>query len=146
MLPYYRWSLTAGRPIRGYPGQLEHLGHHLLRRRLDLGLQQKQAAEVLGTGAWNLRNWETNRHEIEIRFMPAVIAFLGYDPLPKPRTRGEAVRHARTVRGWSRRKVGRAAGVDEATVRRIEADTPGLARKPLQRVMETLGIANTPRP
>jgi hypothetical protein len=140
VLPYYRWSLATARPIPGYPDALEHLGHHLLKRRLDLGLQQKQAAKILGTGAWNLRNWETGRHGIQNWYYPRVIQFLGYNPLPSAATQGEAVRRERLTRGWSRRRVGREAGVDEATVRRIEADTPRLARKPLQRVLRTLGI------
>lgn len=140
MLPYYRWQLSATKPIPGYPNRLEHVGHHVLKRRLDLDLQQKQTAHILGTNPWNLRNWETGRHAIAIRFFPAIIAFLGYNPLPEPRTRGEAVRRERVIRGWSRRRVGRQAIVDEATVRRIEADTLHLARMPLGRVLRVLGI------
>lgn len=139
-MPFYRWSLTAARSIRGYPGVLEHLGHHLLKRRLDLGLQQKEAAEILRTGAWNLRNWETGRHGIRIWYYPRVIHFLGYNPLPAPTTRGRMVSRERLTRGWSRRRLGREADADEATVRRIEADKPGLARKPLERVLRALGM------
>jgi DNA-binding XRE family transcriptional regulator len=116
------------------------LGHHILKRRLDLGLQQKQAAMILGTGAWNLRNWETGRHGVQTWYYPRIIEFLAYNPLPPAQTRGQAVRRERMSRGWSRRRVGREAGVDEATVRRIEADTVGLARKPLVRVLRALGI------
>ena len=141
-MPFYRWSLTTAKPIPCYPEVLEHLGHHLLKRRLDLGLQQKQVAKLIGTGAWNLRNWETGRHVIHNSFYPRVIQFLGYNPLPQAETRGQAVRRERLSRGWSRRRLGRAAGVDEATVRRIEADAAGLARKPLLRVLKALRIAS----
>jgi len=140
-LPFYRWSLTAAKPIPGYPRELRHVGDHLIKRRLDLGLQQKQAAKILGTGTWNLRNWETGRHGIQNCHYPRVIRFLGYNPIPPAETRGQAVRRERLSRGWSRRRVGREAGVDEATVRRIEYDTAGLARKPLIRVLKALGIS-----
>jgi len=138
--PTFRWSLHTARPIPDYPDVLAHVGHHLLRRRLELGLQQKEAAKILGTGAWNLRNWETGRHGIQNWYYPKVIRFLGYNPLPAATTRGQEVRRERLSRGWSRRRLGREAGVDEATVRRIEADTPRVALKPLQGVLRTLGI------
>jgi len=47
-LPFYRWCLTAVKPILGYPRELRHLGDHLVKRRLDLGLRQKEAARRLG--------------------------------------------------------------------------------------------------
>jgi ribosome-binding protein aMBF1 (putative translation factor) len=50
------------------------------------------------------------------------------------------VSRERLTRGWSRRRLGREADADEATVRRIEADKPGLARKPLERVLRALGM------
>ena len=144
-LPFYRSSLTTARPIPGYPDTLEHVGHHLLKRRLDLGLQQKEAAIILGTEAWNLRNWESGRHGIQNWYYPRIIEFLGYNPLPAATTRGQTVRRERLARGWSRRRLGREAGADEATVRRIEADTPASARKPLQRVLRTLNLERATR-
>lgn len=102
-MPFYRWSVSAGRPIPGYPRELRHIGDHLLKRRLDLGLQQKAAAKRLRTGAWNLRNWETNRHAIHMQFYPAIIEFLGYNPLPAATTRGEAIRRAKGANRDNRR-------------------------------------------
>jgi hypothetical protein len=61
---------------------LEHIGHHILKRRLAIRLQQKEAAKLLETNAWTLRNWETGRRKAEVRFYPAIISFLVYDPLP----------------------------------------------------------------
>jgi hypothetical protein len=93
-LPFYRWHLSTARPIPGYPEEIRHIGHQLLKRRLDLGMQQRRAARILGTGAWNLRNWESGRHKIEIRFYPAIIEFLGFarSPLRPPR-RSRSVEH-----------------------------------------------------
>jgi len=76
-LPFYRWSLTARIPIRGYPSTLDHIGQHLLKRRLDLGFQQKEAARRLGVHPGGLENWEYGRTSPADRFMPAVIRFWG---------------------------------------------------------------------
>lgn len=78
--------------------------------------------------------------ESQIWYYPRIIQCLGYNPLPVATTRGEAVRRERVARGWSRRRVAQEPRVDEATVRRIEAATPGLARRPLARVLRTLNV------
>jgi len=49
----------------------------------------------MGLDPESLENWETNRTRIAVRFFPALIAFLGYNPLPEARTRGEEVRRRR---------------------------------------------------
>jgi site-specific DNA recombinase len=64
------------------PDQLHTLGDHLLRRRLALKLLQRQVAEQLGVDKTSIYNWETNRTEPGIHYMPAIIRFLGYNPLP----------------------------------------------------------------
>ena len=140
-LPFYRWSLAAQTPIPGYPATLEHVGHHILKRRLDLGLREKEAARRLGVHPGGLENWEHGRTKPADRLMPAVIRFLGYNPSPAPRTMGERVAYERIARGWSRRRLASKAFVDEATVRRIEKDTPRLACRPVLAVLTALEIA-----
>jgi len=137
-LPFYRWSLAVQRPIRGYPADLQHIGHHILKRRLDLGLRQKDAARRLGVHPGGLENWEFGRTTPADRFMPSVIRFLGYNPSPQPRTLGERVAFQRAARGWSRKKLAAHASVDKATVRRIEEDTPRLARRSVVAVLAAL--------
>lgn len=138
--PSFRFKLEAWRPIEGYPDALKHIGDHLLKRRLDLGMNQKTAAERLGTNAWSLRNWETNRRKVEARFYPAIIAFLKYNPLPKPATLGDAVRRERVSRGLSRKSLALQAGVDEATVKRLELDVLRMSRNSTERVLRLLGL------
>jgi DNA-binding XRE family transcriptional regulator len=107
---------------------LEHLGDHILSRRLDLGLTRKRAATVLGTNGWTLKHWEKNlKSRIEVRFYPAILSFLGYNSMSATITQGEAIRRERVRRGWSRKHVAQVAGVDEPTVRRLEADVPRTA-------------------
>jgi hypothetical protein len=67
-LPFYRWQLVAARPIPGYPESLDHLGHHLLKRRLDLGLEQREVARRLGLTTGGLQNWEHARTIPALRF------------------------------------------------------------------------------
>ena len=78
--------------------------------------------------------------------MPAVIRFLGYNPSPTPKTIGDRVTRARIARGWSRKRLAAAGSVDEATIRRIEEDTPRLARRPVLAVLAALGLADRSAP
>lgn len=98
---------------------------------------------MLGTGAWNLRNWEAGRHGVEVRFLPAITRFLGYCPLPAATNQGESIRRARMARGWSRKRLAATARVDEATVRRIEESAPRLTRRPIHAVRLALQIEQT---
>lgn len=132
--------MTAKRPLPGYLAKVEHIGHHILKRRLDLGLQQKQAARQIGVHPGCLENWEYGRTTPADRFMPAVIQFLGYNPLPSPSTTGERIAYARAACGWSRKRLARLADVDEATVRRIENNSAHVGRRVIVAVRRALGI------
>ena len=59
------------------------LGDHLRRRRIELGLYQKDVATRLGVTTSTVWNWE-NRGSVDLRFTPRVIEFLGYNPTPQP--------------------------------------------------------------
>ena len=50
------------------------------KRRLDLGLLQREIAARLGVTESTVTNWELNRTSPKIRFLPSIIALLGYDP------------------------------------------------------------------
>ena len=54
------------------------MGDHLRKRRLDLGLLQREVAEQIGVDAMTICNWEKQRTVPEIRCMPRIIEFLGY--------------------------------------------------------------------
>lgn len=139
-LPCCQTTLAAAIPNHGYPKQLNHLGDHLLKRRLDLGLSRKAAAAAMLLDPESLENWEKNKTTPAVRFFPKLIEFLGYVLLPDPGTRGEAIARERICRGLSRKALARLAGVDEATVRRLEANRPRTAIRPMQAVCQFLGI------
>lgn len=81
---------------------------------------------------------------LDVRFYPKIIQFLGMNPLPVPTTRGEAIMRERLSRGWSRKYLAKIAGVDEATVRRLEVDRPRLAQRPTTAVVLALGLGRSP--
>jgi transcriptional regulator with XRE-family HTH domain len=146
-LPFCHFKLTASKPrSAAYPKELKGLGEHLRKRRLDLGLLQREVAERLGADLKTIANWEGQRSEPTFRHFPALLAFLGYDPRPEGRTFGERLYRARTARGLSHRDLARLIGVDESTVWKWEdgrhRPTSGLlARLPavLPKIVEKVG-------
>jgi transcriptional regulator with XRE-family HTH domain len=75
-------TLRGRKPRPGYPEEPSTVGEHLKKRRLDLGLRQKDVAGELGVNFKTYENWEQGKYEPATRFLPAVIGFLGYDPSP----------------------------------------------------------------
>jgi DNA-binding transcriptional regulator YiaG len=71
------------------PEQLHTLGDHLRRRRLTLKLPQEKAAKQLGVGRASLHHWEQDRQKPGAASIPAIVKFLGYNPLPAPQIGAE---------------------------------------------------------
>ena len=97
------------------------LGEHLRQRRHELRLYQKDVAKTLGINPWTLIGWEADRKMPAMRFWPRIIKFLGYDPFPEPSTLGGRLCAARRRLGLSQEKMAQMLGVDEGTVRLVEA-------------------------
>jgi DNA-binding transcriptional regulator YiaG len=81
------WSRTYRLDSRNSgPDELHTLGDHLRRRRLTLKLPQEQAAKQLGVGRASLQHWEQDRQKPGAASLPAIVKFLGYNPLLIPRS------------------------------------------------------------
>jgi DNA-binding transcriptional regulator YiaG len=65
-------------------------------------------------------NWEANASKPEIRYMPAIINFLGYDPLPQANTLAEQLVRQRTRLGLSQKESAERLGVDPSTLAKWE--------------------------
>jgi transcriptional regulator with XRE-family HTH domain len=105
------------------PEKLETVGDHLRRRRLVSKLLQRQVAEQLGVDPDTLRNWEGNRVQPQFRFIPAIIRFLGYNPLSPPPTNGglgERLVSYRKLLGISQKDLAGQLEVDPCTLARWE--------------------------
>ncbi len=100
---------------------------------------QRDIAVRVGADETSVWNWETGRNEPELKFIPAIIAFLGSDPLPVPRTiAGHLVRY-REARGWSQKRLAHELAVDPTTLSRWELGKKQLYGPFLRRVNALLG-------
>ena len=91
------------------------LGQHLRKRRLLLNLTQKEVAEALGISPFTVLNLEKDRTESPMRIYPALMQWLGYDPVPAPLTLQERMRAARRAKGWTIKEAANRLGIDPAT-------------------------------
>src|SRR3977135_2698991 len=90
------------------PEKLETVGDHIRRRRLTLKLLQRQVAQQLGVNHATITNWETNSAQPTLKYMPAIIKFRGYNPLPPPPTGlGERLVRCRTTLGITQSELAR---------------------------------------
>jgi DNA-binding XRE family transcriptional regulator len=87
VLPFCSVVLVAKKPkSEAYPTSLDTLGDHLRKRRLNLGMLQRQVAEVLGVDTTTITNWEKNRCSPSARMLPRIWRFLGFSRLPREPT------------------------------------------------------------
>ena len=116
-LPFIHISLTGSKPKSSeYPKELKTLGEHLRKRRLDLNLLQKQVGQRIGGSVSDVWNWENNRVSPAVKFIPAIIAFLGYNPMAKPEALPEQLVWYRKGKGWTQRVFAEDLGVDQSTL------------------------------
>ena len=88
-----------------YPASPSTLGEHLKRRRLDLGLFQREVAAKIGADEASIWLWENGRVKPELKWMPAILAFLGYDPRTPAGNIGERLVRYREARGWAQKRL-----------------------------------------
>jgi transcriptional regulator with XRE-family HTH domain len=112
-------SYSTGRVIR-IPVAPQTVGDHTRKRRLGLKLLQKDVAKQIGVDKTSVFNWEGNRSSPEIRYTPAIIDFLGYDPLPAADTMAEQLIRQRTSLGLSQKEAAGRIGVDPGTLAKWE--------------------------
>jgi len=69
--------LKAQKPLpEAYPKELRTVGDHLRKRRLELGLLQKEVARLLGVHPATINNWENNHREPSLRGRLRLLDFL----------------------------------------------------------------------
>jgi DNA-binding XRE family transcriptional regulator len=92
-------------PFPEFSGEPVTLGDHLRRRRLELGLYQKDIAEQIGVTASTIWNWE-HGWSIDWRYLPRVINFLGFNPIPCPENPLEQLAWYKQVNGFTFEELG----------------------------------------
>lgn len=112
------------------------LGDHLRRRRLELGLYQKDVAEQIGVTTSTIWNWENGWSSITLSCMPKVIEFLGYNPIPYPEDLMGRLAWYKLVKGLSLEQLGAEMGRDPEQL----ADWLSGRHKPCQRNREEIKL------
>ena len=107
------------------PSESTDLRQLLMGRRLELGLQKKFVATRLAVNEWTYLNWESGRTTPEIRYMPRIIDFLGFDPHPAPISLPGRLKAIRRNLGLSVKRLSAVLGVDESVVARWERGRGG---------------------
>ncbi len=115
MLPSLVFQALRPKPPE-YPTELLTLGDHIKARRLDLGLDQTEAATQLGVGPVTVLNWEKHHTVPHVRAYPAIMDFLGYCPIQYPKSVGERIRLHRIHRGLTILDLANILGADVSTV------------------------------
>ena len=84
--PFCQITLKAPKPLKDrytksfYRQQLKNIGSELSRKRLQLGISQTKLAKKLDVRVETIQNWEHSRSIPDIRYLPQLMSFLGYDP------------------------------------------------------------------
>ena len=123
-MPFCHIRLTARKPPPAlYPRELRTLGDHLRKRRLDLGLLQGEIAEQLDVDDMTICSWELNHTSPQLRFIPRIIAFLGYIPHDTHSdTLAKRIVTCRRAMGLSQKELAGRLGVDPSTLGRWEGE------------------------
>jgi len=121
-LPFCHAELRAAKPTPShYPKVINTVGDHIRNRRLDLGLFQSQVAEHIGVETTTIHNWEGNKSSPAIRYIPAILRFLGSNPFPPAHTLPERLITARKMLGMPQRNFAALLGVDPGTLQGWES-------------------------
>ena len=121
-MPFCHAELRATKPKPcQYPKLLNTLGDHIRNHRLDLRLFQSTLADQIGVDETTITNWECNKCAPAIRFIPALLRFLGYNSFPPVQTFPERLATVRKMLGMSQRNLAESLGVDPGTVQGWEA-------------------------
>jgi transcriptional regulator with XRE-family HTH domain len=110
-------------PDSDYPAELRTLGDHIRARRLDLGLLQKDVGSMVGASTASVTGWELHQRQPELRFLPSIIAFLGYDPtvIGADADIGRRLVSVRRARGITQEALAAFLGIDPSTLGEWEA-------------------------
>jgi transcriptional regulator with XRE-family HTH domain len=121
---------------KAYPTELKTIGDRLRKRRLDLGLLQREVAQEIGVTKCTIQYWETNRVAPALRFRPRIVSFLGYPAYggSTPESLAERLRAYREWFGLSRKKLAALLGVDPSNVAGWETEK----HRPTKRSLELI--------
>jgi transcriptional regulator with XRE-family HTH domain len=139
-------TLSATKPKnRSYPSELKTVGDHLRKRRLDLGLLQREVAKQIGVTACTIQYWETNRVAPALRFRPRIASFLGYDAYDRnaPESVAERLRAYRERFGLSRKRLAALLAINPSNIAGWETEKHKPTKRSLE-LVDTFLMSNNP--
>lgn len=92
----------------------------------------------------SVHNWEINKTGPVLRCLPAIIRFLGYNPLPSPASIAEKLVQYRSMGGMPQDALAKLIGVDPTTLARWERGEREPSGKYRETVEIVLGTATSP--
>ena len=118
------------------------IGDHIRKRRLELGLTQREVAERLDVTEFSILNWEKDDWQPSNVFtLHRIVKFLGYDPdRSTPQTLRDHLRQKRREMGWGQRELAVHLGVHARTVTEWELGGTILHRSHRLAVARFLGL------
>ena len=118
-MPICHVTLSANKPRdKAYPTEIKTIGDHLRKRRLDLGLLQREVAKQIGVTKCTIQYWETNRVAPALRFRPRITSYLGYEAFGGSSTGSlaERLKVHRERLGLSRQKLAALLEIDPSNI------------------------------
>jgi DNA-binding transcriptional regulator YiaG len=123
---------------KDYPEHPATLAEHLLKRRKELGLRQRDVAQQLGIRHESYLAWEKHGQEPGVWRWRKIVNFLGYDPQSAPITLAERITTYRRRTGLTHREFGKLLGVHECTVQSWEHERHPPCGRNADRLLEML--------
>jgi DNA-binding XRE family transcriptional regulator len=109
---------TIPRPFASKPITL---GQHLKQHRSGQKLRQKDVATILGIGHFTYMSWEKDQATPFPRYYPAIIDWLGYNPLPQAQSEGAKLKQERLTLGLTSSQMAQKLGIDQGTYLKRES-------------------------
>ncbi len=115
-MPFCKIVLKTQKPLSPkHPQELNTSGDHLRKKLINLGLLQREAAEIIGVTASTIFSWE-HGVEPELIHIPDTIKFLGYIPFECPPDTLGKLRYFKLINGLSYKRLGKVIGRDPEQV------------------------------
>ncbi|MHB8834816.1 MAG: helix-turn-helix transcriptional regulator [Candidatus Methylomirabilia bacterium] len=143
VFPFCHLTLNSKKPLSNqYPTVLKTIGDQIRKRRLDLGLLQREVADRIGAMKDSVYLWEANRVAPTLPFLPKIIEFLGYCPFDPDWTPGERLTWIRRYFGLSQEAMARRLRVDPGTLARWERGEMGPKGRFVIQLIEFIDIGS----
>lgn len=105
---------------KSYPASPKTIGEMIRKRRLDLGLLQREAAKRIGCDQMTMVNWERGHTTPQVAHMAQIVAFLGFNPIQVGTSMAERFVNFRKSRGITQNAFAAQIGVDQSTLAKWE--------------------------